>query len=1144
MTLPDARHVDYAYSSGRLSSVTDLRGKTWSLGYDANGYLNSIQDPLGHYLLRVTYNTAGQVLTETDGENNVATYAYGTDGAYTTVTVTPAGRGSWVYRSQSNVLFSRTDPLGRTTQYRYDANLRTSAIIDGRGKKTSLSYDERGNLLSETAPAPLSYQRSWTYNSTNDVTSATDWRGHATNYSYATSATSDYQVGQLKTVTDPVGGVTTYTYYTASGVKQGLVKAITNARSKTTNFDYDTAGNLNSITSPLGFITTMAYDSSGRRTRLDDPRGNVSGGTTSNYRTQWSYDNGDNLTSVTNARGKTISYTYDDAGRRHTMVTPDGTTTYDYDNADRLTSTTDPNAGVETRTYDPDGLLASIETPEHANTTYGYDDAGELTTQTEPRGNHAGATASDYRWTYTYDDAGNRLTESHPDTGTATYTYDAINRVSSIEDPLNHTTQFDYDANDNVTKRTDELTHHLDYTYDNDNRLLTATDERGKTTSYEYFATGELKSVTTARGKKTSYTLDNDGRTDTMVEARGNEAGATPSDYTWHYGYDEAGNQTSITDPLSGQTQTTYDAVNNTLTVQDADTHTTTYTYDDMNRVATVTAPGSPTATTTYTYDALGDMHTRTDARTNLTTWNYDHDGRLTDATNPVGTWSYTYDDAGNVKTLVTPAGNNTGTAGDGEVDYSYDRMNRLTGVDYSDSTSDVGYAYDNAGRRTSMTDGTSTESYGYDDVNHLTSVTRGTNVFSYQYDNAGDVTKRTYPDSTVIDATYNDDELLQDLTVNTKTTSFGWDPAGRLATTTLPSGNGYVESRSYDRAGRLKEVANANGSTILSDFTRTLDPVGNPTLIATNRGGTTTNAAYEYDPRDRLTKACYGVTSCSGASDYFGYGYDKSSNLTAINRVGSVPNPASWTLSYNSADQLISKTDGTNTVNYSYDDNGNQTAAGSTSYAYNLANQLTSATVSGTTTNYTYAGYGNRLTSNTSGGSSLRYWWDVANPMPMLAQENNAGTGSSIRTYTNGPAGPLSMVAGGSTYYFHRDSLGSITDLTTASGTAEWKWDHEPYGDMLSETKVDPSAPAVTLGYTGQYRDAETGTYQLRARQYDPVNGSFLGLDPLAPDPLKSYTGSYAYVQGMPTVLIDPLGLSGCPWYNPACAARTLSFG
>jgi RHS repeat-associated protein len=1126
VTLPDSRQVGYTYASGRLATVTDMRGKTWTIGYDSNGYLNSIQDPLSHYPLRVTYDSSGRVLSEEDGENQTTTYSYSTVNGYQVTTVTPPGRGSFVYKSQGNLPFYETDPQGRTTAYGYDGNFRLALRTDPRGKTTTYEYDYSGNLVKQRAPAPLSYTRTWQYNATNDLLKATDWRGHDTTYVYATSATSDYQVGQLQTMTDAESGVTTYKYYTSS-VKKGLVKSVQNPRLKTTAMDYDSAGNLSSLATSLSNQTTMAYDSSGRLMNLVDARGNA--GVPADHRTSWTYNDGDQVLSVTNARGKSVSYTYDDAARRHTMVTPDGTTTFYYDNANRLTKTTSPRSGDELRTYTNDGLLASVTSPEGAEQTFGYDNAGQLTSLVEPRGNTAGATVNDFKWTYTYDDAGNRSTAAHPDGGTTTYTHDALNRLTSVEDPLHHTTSYDYDANGNLTTTTSPLTFTRSIAYDNLNRPTTITDERGKQTDYAYFPTGELKSVTTDRGKKTSYTLDDDGRRATMVEARGNEPSANPADFTWLYGYDPTGNLTSVEDPLGHETDYGYDAVANRTSVRDPKLKTTSYTYDDMNRLLTATTPGSPAATTTYTYDADGNLKTRTDPKTNLTTWNYDLDDQVTDKTSPIGQWTYLYDDAGNVTTETTPAGTSTPTAGDGQIGYTYDKMNRLVGVNYSDSTPDLTYAFNAAGLRTSMTDGTGTESYDYDDNNRLTDVTRGSDAFHYDYDHLN-LTDRTYPDGTTITATYDDDEELATLTSNSKTTNFTWDAAGNLATTTNPTGNGYVETRTYDDAGRLTDIANTSGATTLSEFNQTLDDNGNPTLLATTRGATTTNTAYTYDDRNRLTNACYGVTTCTGASNYLSYAYDKNSNITAINRVGSVPNPGSWALSYNTADQLTSKTDGTTTINYGYDTNGNQTSAGSASYAYDLADHETSSTVGSTTTNYTYDGDGKRLSTAVSGGSTLRYWWDVANPMPMLAQEND-GSGNLVRRFINGPQGALSMATGGSTYYLHRDPIGSITDVTDASGNPEWKTEYEPYGDIKAQTKIDPSAPTVTLGFAGQYLDASTNSYQMRARQYDPVNGQFTSLDPATPLLTTPYAGSYTYVEGTPTVATDPLGLCdlGC---------------
>jgi YD repeat-containing protein len=103
--------------------------------------------------------------------------------------------------------------------------------------------------------------------------------------------------------------------------------------------------------------------------------------------------------------------------------------------------------------------------------------------------------------------------------------------------------------------------------------------------------------------------------------------------------------------------------------------------------------------------------------------------------------------------------------------------------VRYSDTTPDVTFAYDGNGNRTQMSDGSGTESYGYDAVDRLESVTRGTNTFSYAYDAAGNVTRRTYPDSTVVNYAYDDDgRLASRRPVRSAATCCGvrFDPAPR----------------------------------------------------------------------------------------------------------------------------------------------------------------------------------------------------------------------------------------------------------------------------------------------------------------------------------------------------------------------------
>ena len=1157
VTLPDSRYVEYGYTSGRLTSVRDPRGKTWTIAYDANGRLTSIRDPLTHYELQnVQYDAQGRVTSEENGAGDATTYAYTSSGGYDTTTVTIPGRGSWVYKHRGNMLITVTDPLNRTSTYTYDSMGRKATSTDGRGNTTRYEYDTYGNVVKEVAPQPLAYITTRTYNATNDLLTETDGRGNTTTHGYATAgdAAADYQVGQLKTVTDRENGVTTFKYWTTSSSPTpptsnvGLLKNVSDQRSKTTTYEYDSSGNLTTITSPLGLKTTFGYDSSGRKTSRRDPRGNVPN-PPSGYLTQWAFNNVDRVTTLTDARGNETTYDYYDNELlwKQTRTDTGGAarvTSFEYDADNRLWKSTDPRSGIETRLYWPDGQLKSVESAEGRKTAYAYDNAGQLTSMVEPNGNVSGATASDWTWTYGYDDAGNRTSEAHPDAGTTTIAYDAINRPYQWTDPLSHTNSVQYDANDDVTQRTNGNGHSRGYTYDKLDRLKTETDERGKTWTRTYYATGQLESETTPLGFRTSYGIDDDGRTTSMVEARGNVSGATAADYTWGYQYDENGNRTRITDPLGNELDYEYNALGDVTKITDQRSNETTLAYDIMNRLQRVTPPAAGatgTLYTEYTYDAAGNLATRTDPRGNSTTWTYDLDARMTQRVTPVGTWNSAYDANGNLKTLETPAGSSTGTAADGTIIYGYDRMNRLTSVDYSDTTPDVNRTYDNAGRPTTMTDGAGgSVTYTHDNADRLTEIERtgagaGLNgALEYTYDNAGNITSRTYPDSTLVTQTFDDDGRLATVTSASQTTSFGYDAAGNLTTVTLPSGNGHVAIRTFDRAGRLTTVENTKAGTVLSKFTWTLDAASNPTRAQTTRGTTDTYDGYEYDTRNRVTASCYGVssgaTNCTSATNKITYAYDKVSNRTQEVRSGNVGNTGTIDSAYNDADQLTSTTKSGVTTSYAYDSNGNQISAGSRTFTYDLADRLISASSGGTTSTYGYDGNGRRVSATTGGSLDARLIWDplaedgVARPV--LEREPS---GSLIRGYVNGPLGSISFKNATSTYYYHQDPLRSVADVTNASGDAQWQYEYDAYGGERAAMNVSGTAPENRLRFTGDYFDIETLNYHFRARQYDPAAGRFGALDPVENPIERPKTTTYGYVEGRPTVLTDPAGTT--PW-------------
>lgn len=382
-------------------------------------------------------------------------------------------------------------------------------------------------------------------------------------------------------------------------------------------------------------------------------------------------------------------------------------------------------------------------------------------------------------------------------------------------------------------------------------------------------------------------------------------------------------------------------------------------------------------------------------------------------------------------------------------------------------------------------------------------------------------------PDGTTVALTYDDDSRLSTVASGGKTTSYGYDPAGNLLTTTLPSANGHVEARTYDNAGRLSQIVNRKGALTLSSFSYVRDEVGNPTSITSSGGANT----YVYDDLDRLTEVCFPM-GCAGplGLDYIRYTYDDDGN-----RLTQVKPSSTTTYSYNAADRLISSMAGTTTTTYSHDANGNMTAAGAKSYGYDQANRMISATVSGTNYTYGYDGTGNRV-EGSGGGAANNYTWDENNPLPMLARESNSGS-SLLRRYVYGHD-MISSTTPSSVSYFHKDGIGSVTNVTSGAGTSQWSYSYEPFGSVRTTTKLDLLAPDNPMRFTGEYQDP-TGLYHLRARQYDPGLGRFTATDPWPAGPSDPYVSTYAYVNNRPALFVDPSGLFCVLGYNPNGSCR-----
>ena len=170
-------------------------------------------------------------------------------------------------------------------------------------------------------------------------------------------------------------------------------------------------------------------------------------------------------------------------------------------------------------------------------------------------------------------------------------------------------------------------------------------------------------------------------------------------------------------------------------------------------------------------------------------------------------------------------------------------------------------------------------------------------------------------------------------------------------------------------------------------------------------------------------------------------------------------------------------------TTTYTYDNNGNTISKNvngvSTTYSYNNFNQQTSVTSDGKTAQYAYNTQGIR-TVKAVDGSVTKFYLDGGNVV-------GETTGTQTVSYLRG----LNLIHNGSSYYLF-NAHADVVNLTNASGTVTKTYSYDAFGVEKNPSKTDTNH----FRYRGEYWDAETETYYLRARYYDPALGRFTQQD------------------------------------------------
>lgn len=352
------------------------------------------------------------------------------------------------------------------------------------------------------------------------------------------------------------------------------------------------------------------------------------------------------------------------------------------------------------------------------------------------------------------------------------------------------------------------------------------------------------------RVKKQSWSLfqTEDGKTATKT-------------YTGRYTYNTGNGTMSTADFGTGRTATfAYDNLQRLTSETMAGLYTKSYTYRDISSTRTTTqiasesysglCSGWSNRTASYTYDAMGNIATITGPYKNKKsvqrTYTYDAQNQLLSETIGSDTTSYTYDTAGNIRSITGPSVSKSFTYND-----SGDWKDLLTSVTVNGTTRSITYEEENGvtiGNPLSYFNGTQ-YTMAWQNGRQLASLSGGGKSATYTYGADGIRTSKTVTDASGT-TTY------QYTTQNGQIARQSWSAGGTA----------YQMDFIYDAAGRPLAMYYRSKTASQTDFN------GDSYYYETNQQGDVTG----------LYKITYDASTKSlSATRVASYEYDAWGNVT-----------------------------------------------------------------------------------------------------------------------------------------------------------------------------------------------------------------------------------------------------------------------
>lgn len=1039
---------------------------------DRPHYVTAIKDALGNIPMKCIYDEDGRLIATEDANGNRIAMNHDLSGRTETI----------------------TDRMGNPTIHTYDEMGNVTATIDAQGNATRYTYDNLGNKLSETNA--LGYTTSYTYDAQGNQTSVTDALGNVTRFEY------DGKGNQTKIV-DALGNVTT------------------NA--------YDSAGNLLSTTDALGNTTSQSYDSKGNLTSMTDASGKVIG--------TFVYANGANPSSMTNKNGVTRNLGYDSMGNMTDSFytwTGNGSskevkTKTVYDDAGQAIQKIDAEGNASTTEYNGNGKVVKTTDILGNSTENIYNTSGNVI---EVR--NADGTIS--RTVYDTNGRGYIIQNAHiegkPATGSRSI-YDSIGRIIRTEQLENVVVSI---ANGNSTFVSGDVVSSTSTVYDAAGQAIKQIDANGNVTQYEFDACGRNIATIDPLGNRTEFTYDVAGRQLSMKDANGN---------TVSYEYDALGRKIKTVFPDGTYSAVKYDTLSQKIEETDSAGLVTKFEYNDAGQLSAVVKPevNGEIPRWEYSYNQYGQRTSIKDPKGNVTTFTYDYAGRQLSRTLPMGQKETAeYDRYGQLSKQTDFKGQIT--------EFIYDSLGRKTAQKYfaagsSSATEEITFTYDDLGRTKTIVTPQGTTENTYNARGELIQVSTPEGSINYAYDVKTGAKTRVWTLNSDIRYTYDAMNRLKTVEVHKRNgvelgtpevTTYGYTKVGSRASISLP--NGITTSYQYDSLNRLTNLTHKKADTLIASYTYNLLPAGRRSAVTEVTPEGTSQINYTYDNLYRLTNETRTGVNPFTAS----YAYDINSNRTQkVETVNGITETINY--EYNANDQLLSEVSSANgTTVYTYDVNGSLTNKAnegkfSYQYGYDLRNRLATANITRKegaadvtiTSSYAYNADGirTRVLQTINGNTQNRYFLldDGHTGYSQVFEETSTLGGNVVRSYVLGDD-VLSQNVNGTTSHLLYDGHGSTRQLAGVDGTITANYKYDAYGKMLGGDPNVTNPSATDLLYAGEQFDAGLQMEYLRARYYDANSGRFNRLDPFAgnsEDPQSLH--KYAYAHCDPVNGIDPTG-------------------